>query len=82
MVPVYFSFELCVKSLRALREPFNNGEHKGFFTERAKRGGEFLTAEDAEVTELDGEEWFSAVFSSRTLREPLRALRETFLLIC
>jgi hypothetical protein len=25
--------------LRALREPFNHGEHKGFFTERAKRGG-------------------------------------------
>jgi hypothetical protein len=58
--------------LRALREPFNHGEHKGFFTERAKRGGEFLTAEGAEVTELDGEEWFSAndklLFSLRVLR--------------
>jgi hypothetical protein len=60
MVSAYFSFELCVKSLRALREPFNHGEHKGFFTEGAKRSGKFLTAEDAEDTELDGEEWFSA----------------------
>jgi hypothetical protein len=59
--------------LRALREPFNHGEHKGFFTERAKRGGEFLTAEDAEVTELDGEEWFlqmTRFFFLRALREP------------
>jgi hypothetical protein len=44
-----------VKSLRALSEPFNHGEHKGFFTEGAKRSGKFLTAEDAEDTELDGE---------------------------
>jgi hypothetical protein len=73
---------VAVFSLQTLREPFNHGEHKGFFTEGAKRSGKFLTAEDAEVTELDGEEWFSAVFSSRTLREPLRTLRETFLLIC
>jgi hypothetical protein len=34
--------------------------HRGFFTEGRKLGGEFLTAEDAEVTELDGEKWFSA----------------------
>jgi hypothetical protein len=73
MIPAYFSFELCVKSLRALRETFNQGGHRGFFTEGAKRGGEFLTVEGAEVTELDGEEWFSAneklLFSLRTLRE-------------
>jgi hypothetical protein len=42
-------------SLRALRETFNQGGHRGFFTEGAKRSGKFLTAEDAEDTELDGE---------------------------
>jgi hypothetical protein len=51
-----FLCELCMKSLRVLSEPFNHGEHKGFFIEGAKRSGKFLTAEDAEVTELDGEE--------------------------
>jgi hypothetical protein len=38
--------------------------HRGFFTEGTKRGGKFLTAEDAEVTELDGEEWFQYIFRS------------------
>jgi len=64
---------VAVFSLQTLREPFNHGEHKGFFTEGAKRSGKFLTAEDAKVTELGGEEWFSAneklLFSLRTLRE-------------
>jgi hypothetical protein len=38
--------------------------HRGFFTEGTKRGGKFLTAEDAEVTEMGGEEWFLHIFRS------------------